>query len=78
MTIDLMLSTTEGLNCVLLTVKGIVGLELDECTFHCDNGDCIEHYYVCDSDNDCEDNSDERICSTGCSNNNIYYRPTII
>ena len=27
--------------------------------FQCNNGKCIRKYYICDSYNNCEDNSDE-------------------
>ncbi|XP_070532290.1 very low-density lipoprotein receptor-like isoform X1 [Ptychodera flava] len=30
--------------------------------FHCDNGQCLSMYWVCDGQNDCGDNSDETDC----------------
>lgn len=33
-----------------------------ESEFRCDNLRCIPDRWVCDHDNDCEDNSDERDC----------------
>lgn len=33
-----------------------------ESEFRCDNLHCIPDRWVCDHDNDCEDNSDERDC----------------
>lgn len=36
-----------------------------ESEYRCDNLRCIPDRWVCDHDNDCEDNSDERDCGEG-------------
>ena len=33
--------------------------------FQCANSDCIPYSFICDTDNDCGDDSDEGICSDG-------------
>ncbi|XP_076457344.1 uncharacterized protein LOC143291389 [Babylonia areolata] len=35
--------------------------------FQCPDGSCIQNEWVCDTDNDCGDNSDERNCPSDCS-----------
>lgn len=32
--------------------------------FHCKNGLCIDKSFVCDSQNNCQDNSDEESCES--------------
>ncbi|KAI1296605.1 Atrial natriuretic peptide-converting enzyme [Halotydeus destructor] len=35
--------------------------------FECSNGNCVQHYYICDGTDDCLDNSDEVNCDKhGC------------
>jgi len=33
--------------------------------FQCANSECIPYLFICDSDDDCGDYSDERICADG-------------
>lgn len=42
--------------------------ECDPWEFTCNNRLCIPLDYVCDSDNDCRDGSDEKFCQEICDN----------
>lgn len=44
----------------------------DELSFQCDNKRCVPLKYVCDSDDDCRDNSDERNCPNTCSSSDQF------
>ncbi|KAI8782381.1 very low-density lipoprotein receptor [Biomphalaria glabrata] len=40
--------------------------------FTCRNGVCLKNAYVCDTEDDCGDNSDEAGCPTDCSGNHQF------
>lgn len=54
-----------SMSCTSHTKRVSVSLEPRPCSeseFRCDNEQCIPGNWVCDHDNDCGDNSDERDC----------------
>ena len=49
--------------CLLMFFKSLTGFTCDsKHSFQCDNGQCVSKDLVCDSDNACTDNSDEKNC----------------
>lgn len=46
--------------CIAILIEG--PRECTESEYRCDNLRCIPSRWICDHDNDCEDNSDERDC----------------
>ena len=52
-----------SLECALTLNNSLLGCDSDE--FTCDNGQCVPLNYLCDTDNDCGDYSDEQGCASG-------------
>lgn len=46
--------------------------ECTESEYRCDNLRCIPSRWICDHDDDCEDNSDERDCGAYCLDATSY------
>lgn len=46
--------------------------------FHCKNGLCIDKSFVCDSQNNCQDNSDEESCESPQGRHEVLFSSAIL
>ncbi|XP_064454780.1 low-density lipoprotein receptor-related protein 1-like [Ornithodoros turicata] len=55
-----------SLTLVHVSAQAVLLTACPNSTFTCGNGRCVSVSYVCDGDNDCQNNRDEDVCRNGC------------